>query len=598
MKSRLGIKLWLSYLIVIIIILAVVGSLLNPLFSSYLIEERKNQLLHQAAELVNVTQKFNSGDMSDDYFLRMTETMDRYTDTRFVIIDRLGVIIALSRDPTGSDRRTSRINRGFRLFQEDIEQKVLKGETVVKENISRFINTPIITVALPVRSPNSEGVDEVSGAVITYAPVHLVTSIVKKMYYYLGISSVIAMMLAAVIAYYYSRKISQPLKNMNEAALAMAGGDYGVKIVPSSHDEVGQLAGSLNFLAKELDNNVAALEEEKGKLESIVLSVNEGLVAVDMEGRIILVNPVMENMFMAPMSKIIGQTLQEAAQLPDLIKSFREVLEKQEPIATSFKVMHSTYRTAVSPIRTENGIYLGAVGIMQDISEMEKVEQMRRDFIANVSHELRAPITVIRGYADCLLDKVADNPSEYYYGIIRKETMRLERLIEDIMDLSLLQSGKTKLELEDVNLSQLVQETVNRFQNRTNSQGVKLISHIDAPDIIVYCDSDRMEQLLVILLDNAIKYTPSGGTISVSLGKVETDTELRVQDSGMGISQEDLPYIWDRFYKGDKARSRQEGNGTGLGLFIARQIAQLHQAEITVESISGEGSTFILKLKK
>jgi two-component system sensor histidine kinase ResE len=230
---------------------------------------------------------------------------------------------------------------------------------------------------------------------------------------------------------------------------------------------------------------------------------------------------------------------------------------------------------------------------------MEKVEQLRRDFIANVSHELRAPITVIRGYTDCLLDGVTENSPEHYYSIIKNETMRLERLIKDLMDLSLLESGKVELNLEEVNISELIYETVNKFQQRAKSKGIHLFTTVHPDqDITVYCDADRIEQLLIILLDNALKFTPAGGRIEANLWEENDKVVLAIKDTGVGIPEEDLPFIWERFYKVDKSRNRKNQNGTGLGLSIAKQIADLHQAEIKVESKLHEGSIFTLQLKK
>lgn len=586
-----------SYLIIVIITLIIAGSLLSPLFKNYLITAKKNELIQQSKEIVMLIKKYRADEIAEPTLNNVIAALEGFSETSFIIIDSEGGILAPAQ-PRPRPGRRMLFTRGTRLSKEEVGQ-VLKGQTVIIEGMSPQFNIPVISVAMPVINTTPAGTMEVTGAVLSYSPVHLVTDTIKKAFNYLGISSLIALLLAALIAYYYSRKISLPLKNMNEAALSMAGGNYKAVISADSDDELGELAKSMNYLASQLALNVTALEQEKSKLESTVNSINEGLVAVNQEGRVIFLNPVMEKVFLSSVKSILGRRLEEVSSLPELTKPFAESLESGDTLINTFKLVHSTYKIVVSPIKQENGVVLGAVGIIQDISESEKIEQLRRDFIANVSHELRAPITVIRGYTDCLLDGVTQEPPEYYYRIIREETLRLERLIEDIMDLSLLQSGKIELDLEEVDLNSLVHETVNKYLLMAKNKDITLTSNTDSNnEIIVYCDADRMEQLTVILMDNALKFTPRGGKIEISIREEEDRVSLSVRDSGIGIPAEELPLIWERFYKADKSRSRQKENGTGLGLFIAKQIADLHQAELKAESEPGQGSTFTLIIKR
>jgi two-component system sensor histidine kinase ResE len=301
---------------------------------------------------------------------------------------------------------------------------------------------------------------------------------------------------------------------------------------------------------------------------------------------------------MLPAKNILGKYIKDISPLPELTGAFEKSLKNKTVTNATFSLLRSTYMLIVSPIKDTNDSFLGVVGIMADISEMEKVEQLRRDFIANVSHEFRAPITVISGYIDCLLDEVTELPPEHYYKIIKSETGRLERLIKDLMDLSLLQSGKAELEPEEVDLSLLIQGILSKFYHRAEINEIQLLTNTDKQNIMVYCDPDRIEQLLIILLDNALKFTPPKGKVEINLEEKDDKVEVIVRDTGKGIPKEDIPFIWERFYKADKSRNRQFENGTGLGLSIAKQIAELHQAEIEVESILDQGTTFTIKLKK
>lgn len=597
MNSKIGRKLLSSYLIIVVVTLIIAGSLLSPLFRNYLVTDKKNQLLQQSREVVNLMQKYKTNEINEPTLSYVLATLEHFSDTRFIVIDGEGGILAPTQTKSEPGIRMP-FTRGTRMSREEVGQ-VLMGQTVIKEGMSPQFNIPVISVAMPVTSTSSAGQVEVTGAVLSYSPIHLVTEIIKKAFYYLVISSVIAVLLATLIAIYFSRKISLPLKNMNEAALSMAQGNYQTIITAESDDELGELATSMNYLARQLDLNITALEQEKGKLESTVLSINEGLVAINQEGKIILLNPVIEKIFVNSTKNILGRQLQEISPLPELITPFTESLSSGETVISTFKLVHSTYKIVVSPIQHENGPLLGAVGIIQDISELEKVEQLRRDFIANVSHELRAPITVIRGYTDCLLDGVTQEPPQYYYGIIREETLRLERLIRDIMDLSLLQSGKIELDLEEVDLNSLVNETVKRYLIKAQSRNIRLTTNTsNNAEITVYCDADRMEQLVIIFMDNALKFTPSGGRVEIDIWEEEEQVSLCFKDSGIGIPEDELSLIWERFYKIDKSRNRQSEDGTGLGLFIAKQIADLHQAELKVVSTPSQGSRFTLVIKR
>ena len=597
MNSKIGRKLLSSYLIIVVVTLIIAGSLLSPLFKNYLVAAKKNELLQQSREVLKLMQKYKAKEIDEYTLSYVLTTLEGFSETRFIVIDGEGGILAPT-VPRPEPGRSKPFIRGTRLSREEVGQ-VLMGQTVIKEGMSSQFNLPVISVAMPFTNTAAGGKVEVYGAVLSFSPVHLVTDIIKRAYYYLGFSSVIAIFLATIIAFYFSRKISLPLKNMNEAALNMAQGDYQTIITADSDDELGELATSMNYLARQLELNITALQQEKGKLESTVLSISEGLVAINQEGKIILLNPVIEKIFLNSTKNIMGRELQEISPLPELITAFTESLSSGETVISTFKLVHSTYKIVVSPIKQENGFLLGAVGIIQDISELEKVEQLRRDFIANVSHELRAPITVIRGYTDCLLDGVAQEPPQYYYGIIREETLRLERLIRDIMDLSLLQSGKIELDLEEVDLNSLVNETVKKYLLKAQSRNIKLTTNTsNNAEITVYCDADRLEQLVIIFMDNALKFTPSGGRVEIDIWEEEEQVSLSFKDSGIGIPEDELPLIWERFYKVDKARNRQSEEGTGLGLFIAKQITDLHQAELKVESTTSQGSTFTLVIRR
>lgn len=277
---------------------------------------------------------------------------------------------------------------------------------------------------------------------------------------------------------------------------------------------------------------------------------------------------------------------------------FAGVLESGSSGSCVFTIDKLTVRAYVSPIVSSRTI-LGSVGILQDISQAEQLEKMRRDFVANVSHELRAPLTVIRGYTEALLDEVIDKKEEpdKYYQIIRQETLRLERLIIDLLDLSRLQSGKAELDMESVDLETISRSVLEKFTPLAGEKQVQLTLRSDFSPFLVQGDGDRLEQLIIIFIDNALRHTYQGGKISINLKGEDREALVRISDTGEGIPEEDLPYIWERFYKVDKAHTPSLG-GTGLGLYIAREIIHLHGGTTRVESKPGEGAAFEFTLKR
>jgi two-component system sensor histidine kinase ResE len=598
-KSIFG-RLMFTYLVVILTSTIIFGVFFSILLRNHLIKTKEQELFVKGKQISSVANYYLQGLLSDQTLNYVLTSTEIFLDARVLVIDKGGYIVALSGEPIPNFRSRKAVResiRGMQLLPKDTEL-VLKGSTVSYRGVSPYYDEPMLTVAIPVVSGQDNGNAQVIGAVFLNSPVPGVTEAVKDTYTLLLASFLVALAIASGLGLYLSRKISQPLREMNNAALAMARGDYKRKVEAEGDDEIGELAASFNYLAGELNLTVEALKEEKGKVELMLRSLSEGIIAVDKDGLILRINPAAANLLKVSEEDLVKLPISSLEGFEELSGLFAGVLKSGSSGSCVFTVDKLTIRSYVSPI-VSSGAILGSVGILQDISQAEQLEKMRRDFVANVSHELRTPLTVIRGYTEALLDEVIDEKDEpdKYYQIIRQETLRLERLIVDLLDLSRLQSGKVELDMESVDLETISRSVLEKFRSLAGEKQVQLTLRPDSTPFSVLGDGDRLEQLLIIFIDNALRHTNQGGEISVDLKEEGQEARVRISDTGEGIPEEDLPYIWERFYKVDKAHTPSLG-GTGLGLYIAREIIHLHGGATWVESRPGEGAAFEFTLKK
>jgi two-component system phosphate regulon sensor histidine kinase PhoR len=389
--------------------------------------------------------------------------------------------------------------------------------------------------------------------------------------------------------------ISKPLYEMSAIAKRLATGDFSRKAIVHSNDETGDLAKALNDMADEINAKVKNISSEKAKLEAILSSMFEGIMLTNERGEILLLNPSIRKLFFIesspegrkPLEVIRNNAIQEIVD--------RVLHENREVITQEVSISMPEQKTIMIngvPIIKDNVIE-GAVFVFHDITELKRLEEIRKDFVANVSHELRTPISSIKGYAETLLDGKVDNENtvKEFLSIIYQDSNRLANLIDDLLDLSKIESGKMKLEFEPLEILPIINRCVNVLGKSAKDKSLSVKLDIPANLLKVLGDHKRLSQVFLNLLDNAIKYTPEGGSITVSAASKENIVQVDISDTGIGIAEKDLPRIFERFYRVDKARSRELG-GTGLGLSIVKHIIQAHNGQVWVQSTLGQGSTF------
>ncbi|MWC28429.1 HAMP domain-containing sensor histidine kinase [Paenibacillus sp. MMS18-CY102] len=421
------------------------------------------------------------------------------------------------------------------------------------------------------------------------------------------VTGIIGFLLSTFFAFFLSSKITQPLIEMKKAAASISMGNYRTRVPIRSLDEIGDLAHAFNRMAGDLDSLIKDLNHEKDHLSSILRSMSDAVVTFDAEGKITMSNPPGEKL-MEKWNRLDWED--EESQLTGVPGPLRDLYSRVifDGIDSSSKinVRNGVWSVVMAPLKSDESVR-GAVAVMRDVTEEFKLEKLRRDFVANVSHEIRTPLSMLQGYSEAILDGFADSPEERdeLVQVIHDESVRMGRLVKDLLDLARMEAGHTELKLMPCDIDSLVRRVHRKFQTFAKERDIRLICELpEQPLFMESADEDRLEQVLTNLLDNALRHTPSGAAITVS-GQVRAAepersepayVELHIKDEGEGIPAEDLPYIFERFYKADKSRKRGSSGGTGLGLAIVKNIVESHEGHIHVDSFLGKGTTFTLLL--
>jgi two-component system, OmpR family, sensor histidine kinase VicK len=407
----------------------------------------------------------------------------------------------------------------------------------------------------------------------------------------------IALVATVTLGIALSRTITGPVREVTRRAAEIAGGNFEQVIEVRSTDEIGQLGEMFNLMTRRLKQTLEEIKGEKNKLEAILTHMADGLMALDKAGRIIKLNPAAERMFQLPESRALGRYPQDV--FPDL--GMEKVLAQAQQESRS--VTHETryggmYLLAyVTPLFSERQQTAGIVVVFHDITELEKLEQMRRDFVANVSHELKTPLTTVKSYVETLMDGAAEDTEvrTRFLRVVESETDRMARLVRDLLHLSQLDQGSATWDVQPHGVGPLLDEGLARLAVQVERKQLTVTRLYDPATPEALFDRDKLQQVVLNLLANAIEFTPNNGEITVAVKPSGAMVQVSVRDTGIGIPKEDLPRIFERFYRVDKARSRMLG-GTGLGLAIARQIIELMGGAISIDSQVGQGTQVVFTI--
>jgi two-component system phosphate regulon sensor histidine kinase PhoR len=412
------------------------------------------------------------------------------------------------------------------------------------------------------------------------------------------VAGALAVAVAVGLAFALSSLVPRPVRELRDVVGSIAGGDLDQRLAWSSGDELGQIAEAINEMGDQLRRRLREVTAEKEQLQTVLAGMVEGVLVVDREGRVLLANPRLRELFDL-WGDVAGRPHWEVLRHPDVEEGLRRAAASHEPVVCEIGTtdpderilqMHAVRFPAAGPHR-------GTVAVFHDVTELRRLERLRRDFVANVSHELRTPLTAIRGFAETLLG--GELPAEQrasYLRVILRHAERLGRLIEDILDLSRIEGRKLPVEPAPVDVSRVAQTLLRDMAPQLTSRSLAWECVVEG-DTLAWADRRAVEQVLTNLLENAAKYTEPGGRIGVRVVGAGDEVRVEVSDTGIGIPPEDLPRIFERFYRVDKARSRDLG-GTGLGLAIVKHLVQLLGGEVYVHSEVGKGSVFSFTLRR
>ncbi|WP_035106612.1 two-component system histidine kinase PnpS [Desulfovirgula thermocuniculi] len=442
--------------------------------------------------------------------------------------------------------------------------------------------------------------------VASYFFLVLIFSALLQLYAYKKLSFAAALLivlpLSTLLAWLLYRRVIEPLREITAAAGSIARGDLSRELHIYSEDEIGELARSINEMAGQLRRTIELVSGERNRMRAILDSMADGVIALDSEGRVLLVNPVIEEVFGIRGEACQGKGLLEVVRNYDVERVLQRALKTQEPVVQEVKVVGAgpearVFRIHATPLKEAGRESGGVVAVMRDITERKKLEQMRTEFVANVSHELRTPLTSLKGFLETLLEGAADDPDtcRRFLKIMQEETERLTRLIDDLLHLSKIEERRVVHRWQPVDIHAVIHRVVSLFHPQAAEKGVALEAVVPADLPGVYGDPDLLAQVLINLVDNAVKYTPAGGRVTVRAREEKGGLRVEVEDTGIGIPPESLPRVFERFYRVDKARSRELG-GVGIGLAIVKHIVRAHGGKIGVESTPGRGSLFYFTL--
>ncbi|MFX3624736.1 MAG: ATP-binding protein [Ectobacillus sp.] len=588
-RSVVG-KLWLTILLLVSFVLGIVAILLLQFFQNYYVTMSETRLTNLA---VRVTDMLENG--MDE---KTVETVAyQFVDplSRIVVVQNENSIsyspgeeelVVLSLGDLKKDRDLTKVFT---------EQKIVKKKVYapsVKQN-----NNPddeIMIVGVPIKNSNG-------GAVFVYQSLQVPKQAIEKATDFIFLSAGIAIVLTTFFAFFLSTRITAPLRKMREVAFEVARGKFDTKAPMVSQDEIGELATALNQMGRQLKFNINALKQEKEHLSSILSSMADGVITLNQEGEVVMTNPPAERFLQ--LWHADNETEEEALEdLPlELMNLFHKVAQSEQQQVIEINLEKGNYVILMTPLYNQTKIR-GAVAVLRDMTEERRLEKMRKDFIANVSHELRTPMVMLQGYSEAILDDIVTTKEEVheFVQIIYDESVRLGRLVNELLDLARMESGRVELRLEEVEIIPFVEKLVRKFQGIAKEKGVYLQTGFLSETDKQLFDQDRMEQVFTNLIDNAVRHTDAGGTVSFLIHQDRSGISFEVKDSGVGIPKEDVPFIFERFYKGDKARTRGKTGGTGLGLAIAKNIVEAHGGKISVSSEENKGTTFsvFLPLKR
>lgn len=509
-------------------------------------------------------------------------------------------------DAKNTVRGTNESGNQSQVGQKNLKTNI-KNTLINRQSYSGIMSDPsnsrYYTVITPlIKSSNNELV----GVVYVRANLDSVYKEINQITLIYVAAALVAILAGLLISIVISRAITKPIDEMKQQTLQIAKGDYSGQVHVYGRDELGQLANAVNNLSVKVEESQESTESERQRLDSVLTNMTDGVIATDRRGKVIIMNDEAANSLETSEAESIDKSILDVLDIGDEY-NLREIIENPDETiidrsdSSRDLILHAHF----SLIQRESGFVSGLVCVLHDVTEQQKIDNDRKQFVSNVSHELRTPLTSVHSYIEALQDGAWKDSTiaPKFLKVTQDETDRMIRMINDLLTLSRMDSNTQKINKELVNIKELFNYILDRFDmiiksdddSKKPSKDYKIIRKFTKLDLWVEVDTDRFTQVIDNLMNNAIKYSPDGGTITCSLYENHNNVILSVKDQGLGIPRSSIPHIFDRFYRVDKARSRAQG-GTGLGLAISKEVIQALGGKIWVESMENKGSTFYIAL--
>jgi len=577
LKSRLFYKILISYVVIILFAVIIIGMMSARQIKDELIEKTKSDLMAH----VRIIALLSKSGIEKQIF-----SLADISHSRVTLIGVNGWVLADSeREVTTMDNHLNR---------SEVQEARIKGKGEAIR-YSRTLGVDMLYVAITMKE-NSD----IGGYIRLARPLYDVKKSVDLLYSHIYENVLIVVISSLLIAFIFSRKIMSPIEKVEQFTQKVCRGEFPGTLLVESNDEIGRLAKNINCMVEEHQEKIRSVYEEKGKLESAFASMTEGVLVLDSQDRIELMNRGLKNILRDEhISDIVGKTPLEAFRNVELEDAFGRFRETRSPVFEEITFGDENPIILDVTISAVHGLPAGeekTMIVFHDVTRLKRLEKMREDFVANVTHEIKTPLTAIIGFIDTLQGGALNEKetAKKFLQIISENARRLDRLVDDLITLSSIELGEMNLQLEGVSVAHIIGNALPVFEAKIAAKSLTVETYVPDGLPMIHADRDKVVQIIVNILDNAVKFTPDGGKISVSASEDgKGSVIIEVSDTGMGIPKSEIPRLGERFYRADKTRARELG-GTGLGLSIVKHLLKAHQGSMEIDSQIGKGTTVSL----
>lgn len=590
-------KIALVFAMLLVVTLEVVGVIFVRQLETQNLSQFKSQVQLQpyVENEISAQLERSNTKKANDQIADIIGNINNQNITEIRVIDAKGVI-------RGTSNNADRSMVGQKTTDRNVKDVIYNTRSYQQITYNKTNNTRYFISVIPLIN-TSGATNNLTGVVYIRANLESVYQNVNNITLIFVVAALIAITIGLFLAVLIARTITRPIEEMRQRTMQIARGDYSGQVQIYGDDELGQLAAAVNDLSVRVEESQELTESERRRLDSVLGYMTDGVLATDRRGRITIVNEMATDFLNLENDQIVGKSILDILDLRGSV-TLRDLLENQDPEVLDLStdeqdlILHASFAL----IQRESGFISGLVCVLHDVTEQQKIDQDRKRFVSNVSHELRTPLTSMKSYIEALVDGAWKDPNvaPNFLKVTQEETDRMMRMINDLLNLSRMDLGTARLDKEYVNLNELFNHILDRFDmilknGEKSEKNYTIKRDFTRRDIWVEVDTDKIQQVLDNIMNNAIKYSPDGGVITCRLVETHNHVIMSITDQGLGIPKEAISHVFDRFYRVDKARSRAQG-GTGLGLAISKEVVQMHGGRIWVESREGEGSTFYISL--